>query len=255
MSSAAKRRPIVGGNWKCNPASASKLPELIANINACDTSKCDVYVCPSPLHVALCSGKFTNGAHLTPQNCNFTGCARTRARWRSTRWRTWGSRCSSATWSAAASSACRRRRSRTRPRDEAGVHPREGLNCVFCIGEPLPIREKGSTSYRRVRQPAERHQGDARPVARGDRVRAGGGDRHRRHRAPEQAQETHAAIRKWIAKECGQAVADGIRIQYGGSAKPRTRPTSRRSPTSTASSSAAPRSSPSLPTSSAISAA
>ena len=37
MSSAAKRRPIVGGNWKCNPASASKLPELIANINACDT--------------------------------------------------------------------------------------------------------------------------------------------------------------------------------------------------------------------------
>ena len=74
MSSAAKRRPIVGGNWKCNPASASKLPELIANINACDTSKCDVYVCPSPLHVALCAGKFTNGAHLTPQNCNFTGC-------------------------------------------------------------------------------------------------------------------------------------------------------------------------------------
>lgn len=33
------RRPIVGGNWKCNPASASKLPELIANINACDTAK------------------------------------------------------------------------------------------------------------------------------------------------------------------------------------------------------------------------
>ena len=33
------RRPIVGGNWKCNPASASKLPELITNINACDTAK------------------------------------------------------------------------------------------------------------------------------------------------------------------------------------------------------------------------
>jgi len=25
------RRPIVGGNWKCNPASASKLPELVKN--------------------------------------------------------------------------------------------------------------------------------------------------------------------------------------------------------------------------------
>ena len=64
----------VSGNWKCNPASASKLPELIANINACDTSKCDVYVCPSPLHVSQVTGKFTNAAEVAPQNCNFAGC-------------------------------------------------------------------------------------------------------------------------------------------------------------------------------------
>ena len=67
------RRPIVGGNWKCNPKSASEIEGLIKNINACNTTKCDVYVCPSPLHVALCAGKFTNGAELAPQNCNFTG--------------------------------------------------------------------------------------------------------------------------------------------------------------------------------------
>ena len=30
-------------------------------------------MCPSPLHVALCTGKFTNGAEVAPQNCNFTG--------------------------------------------------------------------------------------------------------------------------------------------------------------------------------------
>ena len=36
--------------------------------------------------------------------------------------------------------------------------------------------------------------------------------------SPEQAQETHAGIRKWIAENVSQAVADGIRIQYGGSA-------------------------------------
>merc|ERR1719210_2327516 len=70
----ASRRPIVGGNWKCNPDSASKLDGLIANIEACDTTKCDVYVCPSPLHVQYCTGKFTNGALVTPQNCNFKGC-------------------------------------------------------------------------------------------------------------------------------------------------------------------------------------
>jgi triosephosphate isomerase len=45
------RTPIVGGNWKCNPDSKSKLDGLIENINKCDTSACEVYVCPSPLHV------------------------------------------------------------------------------------------------------------------------------------------------------------------------------------------------------------
>jgi len=66
------RRPIVGGNWKCNPVSAKALPDLVANIEACDTSKVDVYVCPSPLHVSLCT--FKNGAKIAPQNMNFTGC-------------------------------------------------------------------------------------------------------------------------------------------------------------------------------------
>ena len=69
----ATRTPIVGGNWKCNPESPDKIPELIANINACDTSKCDVYVCPVAMHIPLVQGKFTNDAKVCPQNCNFTG--------------------------------------------------------------------------------------------------------------------------------------------------------------------------------------
>ena len=36
--------------------------------------------------------------------------------------------------------------------------------------------------------------------------------------SPEQAQETHAAIRKWISETVSPTVAAGIRIQYGGSA-------------------------------------
>ena len=40
--------------------------EALAPDGACDTAKCDVYVCPSPLHVALCTGKFTNGAQVAP---------------------------------------------------------------------------------------------------------------------------------------------------------------------------------------------
>ena len=42
--------------------------------------------------------------------------------------------------------------------------------------------------------------------------------------SPEQAQETHAAIRAWIAKEVSADVAAGIRIQYGGSANAKNAP-------------------------------
>ncbi|MCX5745085.1 MAG: triose-phosphate isomerase [Proteobacteria bacterium] len=37
---------------------------------------------------------------------------------------------------------------------------------------------------------------------------------------PGQAQEVHAHIRKRLAERYGQVIADGIRIQYGGSVKP-----------------------------------
>merc|ERR1711923_354947 len=41
---------------------------------------------------------------------------------------------------------------------------------------------------------------------------------------PEMAQETHAAIRKFISEQCGPTVADRVRIQYGGSATPENAP-------------------------------
>jgi hypothetical protein len=55
-----------------------------------------------------------------------------------------------------------------------------------------------------------------------DRLRARLGHRHRQGRDPEQAQEVHAFIRSEIAKKHGQAVADVLRILYGGSVKPTT---------------------------------
>jgi hypothetical protein len=67
------RKPIVGGNWKCNPATASSLPGLVSNFDGCAqyTDKCDVYVCPSNLHVAIVKDQFKPGIMVAPQNCNF----------------------------------------------------------------------------------------------------------------------------------------------------------------------------------------
>merc|ERR1719497_223889 len=138
------RRPIVGGNWKCNPGSVSKLPELIANINACDTSKCDVYVCPSPLHVTYCISRITNGAMVTPQNCNFKGCGAFTGEMAVEQMKDLG--------------ITNVLIGHSERRGEFGIFPMDsnetlatklqyildaGLNCVFCIGEKLAIREKG----------------------------------------------------------------------------------------------------------------
>jgi len=95
----------------------------------------------------------------------------------------------------------------------------KGLNAVFCIGEPLPIREKGDAAVQaEMANQLEDVKGllDHKRVviayepvwAIGTGVTA----------SPEQAQTTHAGIRAWIAENVSKECADGIRIQYGGSA-------------------------------------
>merc|ERR1712151_137793 len=94
-----------------------------------------------------------------------------------------------------------------------------GLNCVFCIGERKEIREKGlddvlaemhiqlSQIYKLLN--AEKVVIAYEPVwAIGTGLTA----------TPEDAQATHAGIRKLIAEKASPDIAAGIRIQYGGSA-------------------------------------
>jgi len=220
------RRPIVGGNWKCNPDSISKLDGLIANINACDTSKCDVYVCPSPLHVYYCSSKFTNGAMVTPQNCNIKGCGAFTGEMAVEQMKDMG--------------ITNVLIGHSERRGEFGIFPMDsnetlatklkyildaGMTCVYCIGEPLPIREKGIeavmaemvtqlTPIKDLLDPAKVVIAYEPVWAIGTGVTA----------SPEQAQETHSEIRKWIATNVSEACAAGIRIQYGGSANAKNAP-------------------------------
>jgi triosephosphate isomerase len=219
------RRPIVGGNWKCNPASASKLPELVANIEACDTSKCDVYVCPSPLHVSMCN--FTKGAKIAPQNMNFTGCGAYTGEMAADQMVDMGIE-----WVLMGHSERRGEFGLPTPAESNALLAtkcayalEKGLKVVFCIGESLPIREKGIDAVLAecVKQ-LEQIKGIMDPAkvviayepvwAIGTGVTA----------SPEQAQETHAAIRKWISENVSKETADAIRIQYGGSANAKNAP-------------------------------
>ena len=273
-------RPVVGGNWKCNPASAAKLPELVKNIEACDTSKCDVYVCPSPLHVSMVN--FTKGAKIAPQNMNFAGCGAYTGEMAADQMVDMGIE-----WVLLGHSERRGEFGLPTPAESNALLAtkcayalEKGLKVVFCIGESLPIREKGigAVTAECIKQ-LEQIKGLLDPAkvviayepvwAIGTGVTA----------SPEQAQETHAAIRKWISETVspdGNAThaclitppteQDLLRCLIGcrsislvtqsprASASStvarrtrRTRPTSRRSRTSMASSLAAPRSSPSSP--------
>lgn len=98
----------------------------------------------------------------------------------------------------------------------------EGLTPIVCIGESIEQRQAGEARAVVIGQLAGACNGlDEAAIAQlilaYEPVWAIGTG----HTAtPEQAQEVHAWIRGWLAENAGNAVAEGMRILYGGSVKP-----------------------------------
>eukprot|EP00325_Prymnesiales_sp_UTEX-LB-985_P009091 CAMPEP_0174694278 /NCGR_PEP_ID=MMETSP1094-20130205/882_1 /TAXON_ID=156173 /ORGANISM="Chrysochromulina brevifilum, Strain UTEX LB 985" /LENGTH=263 /DNA_ID=CAMNT_0015890471 /DNA_START=55 /DNA_END=846 /DNA_ORIENTATION=- len=220
------RKPIVGGNWKCNPAEVSKLDGLMENIEACDTTNCEVYVCPSNLHVGIVYGKlggstFKNGACVAPQNCNFKGCGAFTGEMAVEQMKDMGME-----WVLIGHSERRGEFGLPTPAESNELLAQKlkyildsGMKCILAIGEPLPVREKGIDAVMETVKEQLVHckalLDPAKVVIAYEPVWAIGTGVSA---SPEQAQETHKAIREWLAKEVSPEVADGMRIQYGGSA-------------------------------------
>ena len=100
----------------------------------------------------------------------------------------------------------------------------KGLMCVFAIGEPLPIREKGLEAIMAeavipqltgLIEVMKGLEDKSKLVIAYEPVWAIGTGLTA---TPKQAQETHADIRTWLSGAAGADVADAMRIQYGGSA-------------------------------------
>merc|ERR1719215_581053 len=99
------------------------------------------------------------------------------------------------------------------------------MQCVFCIGEPLTIREKGIDAVlQEMDVQLTKIYGlldPAKVVIAYEPVWAIGTGKTA---TPEDAQATHAGIRKLIAEKASPEVAGKIRIQYGGSANAKNAP-------------------------------
>lgn len=99
---------------------------------------------------------------------------------------------------------------------------KNGLKAIVCVGETLSEREAGKTEKTVETQ----MEGCFAGIGLGDLASIviayepvwaiGTG----KTATPEQANEVHAFIRKWIGKKYNLEAAGNIRIQYGGSVKP-----------------------------------
>jgi len=98
-----------------------------------------------------------------------------------------------------------------------------GLTAILCVGETLETRQNGKTwsfvegQLEKALEGVEPKQMATQVVIAYEPIWAIGTG----HNAtPAQAQEIQGAIRSWLAKRIGAALAQTLRIQYGGSVKP-----------------------------------
>lgn len=216
---AAARRPLVAGNWKMNglKSSIAELEKVMAAASGY-TGKVDLMVCPPAPIVAL----FAERAKGSPvavgaQDCHaevsgaFTGDVAAEMY-----------KDAGATAIIVGHSERRTYHKETdaEVRAKALAAWRAGLIAIVCVGETKDERVAGKTLEVVGRQVEGSLPDGTTPenlVIAYEPVWAIGTGL-----TPTNADvaEAHGFIRSQVAKRFGQAVADGVRIQYGGSVKP-----------------------------------
>ncbi len=215
------RKPFIAGNWKMNTDSASAVAlaaGLVEELKGVDTV--DVAVCPPFVYLqSVAAALSASNIALGSQNVYFeekgaftgeTSCAMLKD--------------TCCTCAIIGHSERRHVMGETDAmiNKKVSVAISGGLLPIFCVGELLEDREGGTTNEvvtKQIKNGLEGICGESvqavtvayEPVwAIGTGLTA----------TPEQAQEVHAMIRGLLAELYGNEIAQLIRIQYGGSAKP-----------------------------------
>ncbi|CDJ28937.1 triosephosphate isomerase, putative [Eimeria mitis] len=210
------RTPWIGGNWKSNGSVAS-ICNLSKELNEAnfDPNQTQVVLFPTALHIPLAREKLKNEFQIGCQNISRTGSGAYTGEITAEMVADMGMK-----WVMVGHSERRQYYGET---DEvvaekvAMALKQEGLYVVICIGEKLEERESNKT------MDVCRTQLDAvipkitdwnKVVIAYEPVWAIGTGKVA---TPEQAQEVHQELRKFISERVGKEVAASLRIVYGGS--------------------------------------
>lgn len=215
------RRPFIAGNWKMNldRAAALALAEGVAKESA-GVANCDIAVCPPSVYLD-CVGRALAGSKvgLGAQNMYFEGN---------------GAFTGELSAAMLLDVGCRyvilghSERRHLLGETDAAINKKTlsalaaGLLPIVCVGELLSEREAGKTAdvirtqFEGSLAGLTAEQMSKTVIAYEPVWAIGTG----KVATPEQAEEVHASLRKLIEKHYNRAVAEAVRIQYGGSVKP-----------------------------------
>jgi len=211
------RKPVVGGNWKCNGTVQSVKDLLAAFGGAADPSGVEVCIFPPTVQIALAQRVAPAGVGIGVQNISktkegaFTGevtcgsCKDLGIPWvmigHSERRSIYGE----------TDSDCA---------EKLALAQAQGLMIMMCIGEQLAERKAGTTldvCATQLNAVFPKITDWSKVVIAYEPVWAIGTGVVA---TPMQAQETHYGVRKLVRDKFGGAVADAVRILYGGSVSP-----------------------------------
>ncbi|PWN52973.1 Triosephosphate isomerase [Violaceomyces palustris] len=206
---------FVGGNWKMN-GSIQTSKDLVANLNKAQLDpNTEVVIAPPALHLLLVKDLVESSqVKISAQNAYhkasgaFTGeISVSQLKDAQVPWVIIGHSERRTLFGEADSNVA----------EKTKAALAESLSVILCVGETLEEREKNETVSVVVRQldavAAEVNDWSKIVVAYEPVWAIGTG----KVATAEQAQEVHAAIRKWATEKLGSQVAEALRIIYGGS--------------------------------------